>query len=58
MPEQDIANNSTIFPDAIKTSKDSFNANGSPLIKVIGVGGGGKNAENLMLGKNLSLIHI
>ena len=54
MPEQDIANNSTIFPDAIKTSKDSFNANGSPLIKVIGVGGGGNNAVNHMFGQNIS----
>lgn len=47
---EDIARNSTVFPEtAAKLSeKDSFNASGVPLIKVVGVGGGGDNAVNHM----------
>ena len=46
---EDIVNKSTVFPDC-KGEKfnGSFNANGAPVIKIIGVGGGGGSAVNHM----------
>ncbi len=44
----DIAKNSTVFPSSQFTEKESFNENGTPIIKVVGVGGGGDNAVNHM----------
>lgn len=51
---EDIAKNSTIFPAAEYSEKDSFNVNGAPIIKVVGVGGGGNNAVNHMYKQGIS----
>ena len=47
MDINNIANNSSVFPPEQRKSV-SFNENGNPIIKVIGVGGGGNNAVNYM----------
>ena len=52
MCSEDIANNSTIFP-ADDRQVSSFNENGSAIIKVVGVGGGGNNAVNYMYQQNI-----
>lgn len=52
MSSEDIAKNSTVFPTD-ERQVSSFNENGSPIIKVVGVGGGGNNAVNYMYSQNI-----
>ena len=50
MNSDEIAKNSTVFPESdMPAINNSFNENGKPIIKVIGVGGGGNNAVNRMI---------
>lgn len=51
----DIANDNRVFqPEGQPVvDKNSFNESGRPLIKVIGVGGGGNNAVNHMYAQNI-----
>lgn len=44
----DIAQSSTVFPPEQESKVVSFNENGTPIIKVVGVGGGGDNAVDHM----------
>ena len=52
MSGEDIATKSTIFPTD-ERQVSSFNENGSAIIKVVGVGGGGNNAVNYMYKQNI-----
>ena len=52
MSSEDIATKSTIFPTD-ERQVSSFNENGSAIIKVVGVGGGGNNAVNYMYKQNI-----
>lgn len=49
MDSESIAKNSTIFPGETDDKVTSFNDRNAPIIKIIGVGGGGNNAVNHML---------
>lgn len=51
---EDIAKNSTIFPSEENADQGGFNENGTPIIKVVGVGGGGDNAVNHMYNQGIS----
>lgn len=54
MNSDEIARNSTVFPESdMPAINNSFNENGKPIIKVIGVGGGGDNAVNHMYRQNI-----